>query len=535
MYKTGDLVLRREADQACEFLGRVDFQVKVHGVRIECEEVSSVIKTHPGVNDAFVTKFEGPLGTALVAYVVPAPSSEWLPKAAKADFDLSAQLACNEALAAHLAKTHLLPVMHPAVYVLMRQLPLSTTGKVDRKALPNPVLHMDSVSAGGGIEVVDSLGRVRMVRTEAEALFSNMMLTVLSLNCVGTIYDHWLPTDIIWAEPSLHPGIRWTITFLQQASNFNFLALFVLLGYRTRRQSIQDTRDDVVALLVLVVVIGWPYWLPQVFAGVATFHRYTCVTLLFCHMTLFLFQKLRLPAVFQALLVFSLSLFVGTQPMTISFIPEGATSLWSHPGLLFFEPQFFGSVGLQLTMVLLFLLGYHGAAWAETQVRKWVAEAGPAKVVMGRCLAALAFFLLVLVPVSGSSESLASTSDDVYMSWDVMGAQAYRMVIYPLNLARWTLTVAALLITCGGGNWTMRAVGRNFVGLYLVHMYFSLDLLGMVRGLQEYGAAAQLAAVIGMPLLYALSVGAVAQDAVAAAFRACLFASDSVNRMTTAK
>ena len=70
MYTTGDVVLRRESDGACEFLGRVDFQVKVHGVRIECEEVSAVIKTHSEVNVAFVTKFEGPVGDALVACVI---------------------------------------------------------------------------------------------------------------------------------------------------------------------------------------------------------------------------------------------------------------------------------------------------------------------------------------------------------------------------------------------------------------------------------------------------------------------------------
>lgn len=531
LYKTGDLVLRRESDGACEFLGRVDFQVKVHGVRIECEEVSAVIKTHAEVNDAFVTKFEGPDGDALVAYVIPASGSSWSLKAAEGAFELSVQQASNETLAKHLATTHLLPVMHPSVYVLMRQLPLNTTGKIDRKALPDPTAQLRLMKTTG-VEVVDSLGRVRKIRTEAEAVYSNVMLTVLTLNCLGIILCHWLPTDITWVEPTLSPGIAWTITFLQQASNFNFLALFVLLGYRTRRQSNQDTRDDMVALLALCVFIGFPYWIPELFAGMGTYHRYTCVSLLACHLVLQAFLKLKVPAGVQGMLVFILTLVIGSYPVSFPFIPEGSTSLWRNPGLLLLEPHFNGSWGLQLTMVQLFLMGYHGAIVAENRIRAFFTAAGPLKRSFWRALAGVLFFLLVLMPVRRSSESLATTSSNMYISWDVMGCVAYRAWIYPLNLFRWVLTLLSMLAVFGEGHWTLHAVGRNFVGVYLIHVYFSLDLLGMVRGLQALGAPLQLAAVIAVPALYCLSVGALAQDAVAAVFRGLLSAQDKVNELS---
>jgi len=76
LYKTGDLV-RRRADGVFEYMGRCDFQVKIGGVRIECDEVSSVLKTHPAVKDALVTAFDGPFGKALAAYIVADPNTEW--------------------------------------------------------------------------------------------------------------------------------------------------------------------------------------------------------------------------------------------------------------------------------------------------------------------------------------------------------------------------------------------------------------------------------------------------------------------------
>lgn len=76
LYKTGDLV-RQRLDGTFEYLGRNDFQVKIGGVRIECEEVSAVLKTHAAVDDALVIPFEGPFGKALAAYLVASNDANW--------------------------------------------------------------------------------------------------------------------------------------------------------------------------------------------------------------------------------------------------------------------------------------------------------------------------------------------------------------------------------------------------------------------------------------------------------------------------
>jgi amino acid adenylation domain-containing protein len=75
LYKTGDLVAKRGGTY--EYLGRNDFQVKVNGVRIECEEVQAVLKGHKEVQDCMVTVFGGPFGPALVAYVVVNSDADW--------------------------------------------------------------------------------------------------------------------------------------------------------------------------------------------------------------------------------------------------------------------------------------------------------------------------------------------------------------------------------------------------------------------------------------------------------------------------
>lgn len=82
LYKTGDLVKCRE-DGAFEYMGRNDFQVKIGGVRVECEEVSAVVMEHPAVDDCLVTAFEGPYGKALAAYIVAKPGTDWAEIAAE--------------------------------------------------------------------------------------------------------------------------------------------------------------------------------------------------------------------------------------------------------------------------------------------------------------------------------------------------------------------------------------------------------------------------------------------------------------------
>lgn len=121
LYRTGDLV-RWRAGGELEFIGRTDDQVKLRGFRIEPAEIAAAAKGHPAVRDAFVTLRGNGHSAELVAYLVAAgePSGELGP-------ELRSYL--RERLPGH---------MVPGQFLCVGELPLSSTGKVDRKALPEP-------------------------------------------------------------------------------------------------------------------------------------------------------------------------------------------------------------------------------------------------------------------------------------------------------------------------------------------------------------------------------------------------------------
>ena len=123
LYKTGDLA-RYLPDGTLEVVGRTDQQVKVRGFRIELGEIEAVLHQHPAVREAVVVaRQDRPGEKMLVAYVV-AQQGQQLQ---------SQQLR-------HSLQEKLPSYMLPAAYVLLEALPLLSTGKLDRHALPAPKL-----------------------------------------------------------------------------------------------------------------------------------------------------------------------------------------------------------------------------------------------------------------------------------------------------------------------------------------------------------------------------------------------------------
>lgn len=123
IYRTGDLG-RWCADGSIEFMGRDDEQVKIRGFRIELGEIEGQLSRHPHVREAVVVARESAPGDrSLVAYIT--KHGEVEPKV--------------EELRAHLSA--LLPgYMVPSAFVVLDRLPLTSNGKLDRKALPAPNL-----------------------------------------------------------------------------------------------------------------------------------------------------------------------------------------------------------------------------------------------------------------------------------------------------------------------------------------------------------------------------------------------------------
>jgi amino acid adenylation domain-containing protein len=127
MYRTGDLA-RWTADGMIDFVGRASDQVKIRGFRVETAEVEAALATCPGIADAVVVARPGesPGDQILVGYVVGGP-----------DFvDVTA-------LREHAGKV-LPDYMVPSAFVVLDTLPITPNGKLDRRALPEPVFASSS-------------------------------------------------------------------------------------------------------------------------------------------------------------------------------------------------------------------------------------------------------------------------------------------------------------------------------------------------------------------------------------------------------
>ncbi|MFJ1675389.1 amino acid adenylation domain-containing protein [Streptomyces sp. NPDC088251] len=149
MYRTGDRV-RHRPDGQLEFLGRQDAQVKIRGQRVELGEVEAQLRAQEGVTDAVACVITAPGGhRRLAGYVVGSEDVR----------------SVRDALTAVLPEH-----MIPSVLVPLPELPLTSNGKVDRKALPVPDF---------------ATGTVREPRTPEEEILCGMFADLLGLDSVG--------------------------------------------------------------------------------------------------------------------------------------------------------------------------------------------------------------------------------------------------------------------------------------------------------------------------------------------------------------
>lgn len=161
LYRTGDLGQYR-GDGAVEYLGRLDHQLKLHGNRIEIGEIEACLSAHPAVRAAVVTVARRGEAAVLEGHVVPADG-------------IRPDLAD---LAAHL-KGHLPSFMIPSRITLLDRLPLTPSGKADRKAL------QESGGAVGG----PAAGVRLPARTPAERTVVRLLTEVLGVSEAGMDED----------------------------------------------------------------------------------------------------------------------------------------------------------------------------------------------------------------------------------------------------------------------------------------------------------------------------------------------------------
>ncbi|MFF3005504.1 amino acid adenylation domain-containing protein [Kitasatospora sp. NPDC057940] len=162
LYRTGDLV-RWLPDGTLEFLGRIDNQVKVRGYRIELGEIETALLDDESVEQTAVVARTGPSGqTALTGYVVPADGT-----------------ADPEKIRARLAE-RLPGYMVPPVVIVLDAFPMTTSGKIDRRALPEP-------------EEQRPAAEPTAPRDETEAALAGIWAEVLGVPVVGAednVFDH---------------------------------------------------------------------------------------------------------------------------------------------------------------------------------------------------------------------------------------------------------------------------------------------------------------------------------------------------------
>jgi amino acid adenylation domain-containing protein/thioester reductase-like protein len=195
-YRTGDLV-RSEPDGTLEFLGRIDQQLKIRGYRIEPGEVEAVLRAHPGIAEAVVDAVGQSTRRRLVAWLVPRDARE-----------------CDLAeIRLHVRRT--LPAyLRPESYVVVDQLPLTSSGKINRRALPGPAEPGESTREGAPpatpsettlAEVWNRvLGPEEIGRDDDFfALGGNSMLAASMTRLVSQRLGRQIPLLLLFANPTL--------------------------------------------------------------------------------------------------------------------------------------------------------------------------------------------------------------------------------------------------------------------------------------------------------------------------------------------
>ena len=235
LYRSGDLA-RQLPDGGLDYLGRIDEQVKIRGYRIELGEVENALLQYPGVKHAVVVAREDGEGSKrLVGYVVMADG-----------FDRSA---IRSAL-----QTTLPDYMVPALLMPIDRVPLTSNGKVDRKALPNPdasELLTDTYRAPG---------------TQTEEKLAAVWKDVLNVKRVGTNDNFFelggnslLAVKTIAALKQTHQ-LDIPITKLYQFPTVNGLADY-LNGYKktpvkAEKRGLSDQSDKTTGDVAIIGMAG---------------------------------------------------------------------------------------------------------------------------------------------------------------------------------------------------------------------------------------------------------------------------------------
>ncbi len=220
MYRTGDLV-RYNLDMNLEYIGRIDFQVKVRGFRIETGEIETILAEHGTVKQCVVTTWPDDNGEhTLIAYLL-------------AEY----QSTIDAGQLRDYLKTKLPDYMLPSKFILLDTLPLTANGKVDRKALPDPDL---SFIISGNIEYVEP-------RNDFERSLVSVWQTILKSTQIGIVDNFFdLGGDSLMTVLLIHEMERATGIKFDIGDIFSFPTIKQLV--EAQKDNVEKTASSIVLL-----------------------------------------------------------------------------------------------------------------------------------------------------------------------------------------------------------------------------------------------------------------------------------------------
>ncbi|WP_280406836.1 non-ribosomal peptide synthetase [Nocardia carnea] len=194
MYRTGDLVVADRSGRL-RFLGRADDQVKLRGFRIELSEIDHVLRTHPGVRRALTVVHTDAQGRQrLAAYIV-------------------AEAAVDPAAVRATVRGRLPGYMVPDAVTVLPEFPTAPSGKLDRKALPEPVFRgPDATSRPPATDTERRVAEVfaevlgRPVTGAEDGFFDLGGNSLLATRLVAGLYDRFgvdLPVRTVFEAPTV--------------------------------------------------------------------------------------------------------------------------------------------------------------------------------------------------------------------------------------------------------------------------------------------------------------------------------------------
>ncbi|MHC0061927.1 amino acid adenylation domain-containing protein [Nostoc sp. UIC 10890] len=241
LYKTGDLA-RYLPDGNIEYLGRIDNQVKVRGFRIELGEVEAVLSQHGDVEGCcIIAREDTPGDKRLVAYVVAHQNST--PTISELRQFLKAKLP---------------DYIVPSAFVMLESMPLTPSGKVDRRALPTPDLHSSNSD------------KYVAPRNQVELELTQIWSRILKVDKVGVkdnFFDlggHSLLTPYLMAQIKKQFGKDIAIASLYQNPTIEQLATIVPFDSDSKSGSplvILQPHGSKPPLFCLPGAAGYPFYL----------------------------------------------------------------------------------------------------------------------------------------------------------------------------------------------------------------------------------------------------------------------------------